>query len=184
RGTGRGASTDGRPPDKDRRPLRRPRQVRRAVPAVRRGPSSGELRVARGHVLPHVPDGGEGPGGPADVASHPMSLLARLRAHVVDLTPLRVSRDFRLLFLGKSVSDFGDEIVAVAVPFQVYVITHSTLAVGLLGLCQLVPVFVFPIVGGAVADAVERRGLMLTTHVLLALMSLLMAFNATLAHPR
>ena len=113
-----------------------------------------------------------------------MSLLARLRAHVVDLTPLRVSRDFRLLFLGKSVSDFGDEIVAVAVPFQVYVITHSTLAVGLLGLCQLVPVFVFPIVGGAVADAVERRRLMLTTHVLLALMSLLMAFNATLAHPR
>ena len=82
-----------------------------------------------------------------------MSLLARLRAHVVDLTPLRVSRDFRLLFLGKSVSDFGDEIVAVAVPFQVYVITHSTLAVGLLGLCQLVPVFVFPIVGGAVGAA-------------------------------
>jgi MFS family permease len=113
-----------------------------------------------------------------------MSLLARLRAHVVDLTPLRVSRDFRLLFIGKSVSDFGDEIVAVAVPFQVYVITHSVLAVGLLGLCQLVPVFVFPIVGGAVADAVERRRLMLTTHVLLALMSLLMAFNATLAHPR
>ena len=112
-----------------------------------------------------------------------MSLLARLRAHVVDLTPLRVSRDFRLLFLGKSVSDFGDEIVAVAVPFQVYVITHSTLAVGLLGLCQLVPVFVFPIVGGAVADAVERRGLMLTTHVLLALMSLLMAFNAPFPQP-
>jgi hypothetical protein len=47
------------------------------------------------------------------------SLLARLRAHVVDLTPLRVSRDFRLLFLGKSVSDFGDEIVATVVPFQV-----------------------------------------------------------------
>ena len=113
-----------------------------------------------------------------------MSLIGRLRAHVVDLTPLRVSRDFRLLFLGKSVSDFGDEIVAVAVPFQVYSITHSTLAVGLLGLCTLVPVLVSPILGGAMADAVERRRLMLTTHVLLTLMSLLMAFNASLSHPR
>ncbi|MDP9298696.1 MAG: MFS transporter [Actinomycetota bacterium] len=113
-----------------------------------------------------------------------MSLIGRLRAHVVDLTPLRVSRDFRLLFLGKSVSDFGDEIVAVAVPFQVYSITHSTLAVGLLGLCTLVPVLVSPILGGAMADAVERRRLMLTTHVLLTLMSLLMALNASLSHPR
>ena len=75
----------------------------------------------------------------------------------MDLTPLRESRDFRLLFIGKSVSDFGDEIVATVVPFQVYQLTHSTLAVGLLGLCALVPVFVFPIVGGAFADAVERR---------------------------
>jgi MFS family permease len=113
-----------------------------------------------------------------------VSLIGRLRAHVVDLTPLRVSRDFRLLFLGKSVSDFGDEIVAVAVPFQVYSITHSTLAVGLLGLCTLVPVLVSPILGGAMADAVERRRLMLTTHILLTLMSLLMAFNASLSHPR
>jgi MFS family permease len=112
------------------------------------------------------------------------SLLARLRSHVVDLTPLRVSRDFRLLFLGKSVSDFGDEIVAVVVPFQVYEITHSTLAVGMLGLCQLVPVVVFPILGGAMADAVERRRLMLVTHTLLAAMSILMAANASLSHPR
>ena len=51
-------------------------------------------------------------------------LLARARGHLVDLTPLRVSRDFRLLFLGKSVSDFGDEIVASVVPFQVYEITR------------------------------------------------------------
>ncbi len=64
-------------------------------------------------------------------------LLARARGHLVDLTPLRESRDFRLFFLGKSVSDFGDEIVATVVPFQVYQLTHSTLAVGLLGLCEL-----------------------------------------------
>ena len=50
-------------------------------------------------------------------------VLARARAHLVDVTPMRVSRDFRLLFIGRSISDFGDEIVAVVVPFQVYEIT-------------------------------------------------------------
>jgi MFS family permease len=101
----------------------------------------------------------------------------------MDFTPLRESRDFRLLFLGKSVSDFGDEIVATVIPFQVYALTHSTLAVGMLGLCELVPVFVFPIVGGAVADAVERRRLVIVMHVILAVMSALMAWNASLSTP-
>jgi len=108
---------------------------------------------------------------------------ARVRGHLVDLTPLRTSRDFRLLFLGKSVSDFGDEIVAVAVPFQVYDLTHSTLAVGLLGLCQLLPVLVLPIIGGAAADAMERRRLTMVTHAILAAMSILMAVNASLDRP-
>jgi Na+/melibiose symporter-like transporter len=110
-------------------------------------------------------------------------LWARARAHLMDLTPLRESRDFRLLFLGKSVSDFGDEIVATVVPFQVYQLTHSTLAVGLLGLCELVPVFVFPILGGAFADAVERRRFVIVMHAILAVMSAFMALNATLEKP-
>ncbi len=110
-------------------------------------------------------------------------LLARARGHLMDLTPLRTSRDFRLLFLGKSVSDFGDAIVGTVVPFQVYALTHSTLAVGMLGLCELVPVFVFPIVGGAVADAVERRRLVIVMHAILAVMSALMAVNAALPTP-
>jgi MFS family permease len=102
---------------------------------------------------------------------------------VVDVTPLRVSRDFRHLFVGRSISDFGDEIVAVVIPFQVYAITGSTLAVGLLGLVELVPVFVFPILGGAFADALERRRLTITTHLILAAMSALMAVNASLGEP-
>ena len=117
-----------------------------------------------------------------DPARRP-NALARARAHLVDVTPMRVSRDFRLLFIGRSVSDFGDEIVAVVVPFQVYEITRSTLAVGLFGLCQLIPVFVFPIVGGAVADAMERRRLAIVTHAALAVISLLMAWNASLDEP-
>ncbi|MFM7719406.1 MAG: MFS transporter [Actinomycetota bacterium] len=109
--------------------------------------------------------------------------LAWLRRHAIDTTPLRSSDDFRRLFLGRSVSNFGDEIVAVVVPFQVYELTGSTLAVGLLGLVELVPVFVFPIVGGAFADALERRRLAIATHALLAGLSVLMAANAFLAEP-
>jgi MFS family permease len=115
---------------------------------------------------------------------HPRpGLLLRARGHLMDVTPLKVSRDFRLLFLGHSISNFGDELVAVAVVYQVFQITGSTLAVGLLGLAALIPVFVFPIVGGAVADAVERRRLVTITHALLAVMSGLMAVNAALPQP-
>ena len=110
----------------------------------------------------------------------PEGLLARARDALVDLTPLKVSCDFRRLFIGRSISDFGDEVVMVVEPFQVYEITGSTLAVGLVGLAELVPVFVFPIVGGAFADALERRRLTITTHAILAVMSVLMAVNASL----
>lgn len=101
----------------------------------------------------------------------------------MDVTPLKVSRDFRLLFFGHSVSRFGDELVGVAVPFQVFELTGSTLAVGLLGLASLLPVLVFPILGGTVADAVERRRLVTITHAGLAVISGLMAINALLPHP-
>ncbi len=110
-------------------------------------------------------------------------LVARVRAHLMDVTPLRTSMDFRRLFMGRSISELGDEIVAVAVPFVVYDLTKSTLAVGLLGLCELVPVFVFPIVGGAVADSVERRRFMIWSHLFLAMMSGLMAVNMSLDEP-
>src|SRR5438105_13429750 len=83
--------------------------------------------------------------------------LAFLRRHAIDVSPLRESRDFRLLLAGTAVAEFGTEITLVAVAYQVYAITGSTLAVGLLGLCDLVPVLFLPLVGGAIADAVERR---------------------------
>jgi MFS family permease len=111
-------------------------------------------------------------------------VLARIKRHAVDLTPMRQSRDFRLLFLGQSVSEFGGNITFVAVPFQVYQITGSTLAVGLIGLCELVPLLVLPIIGGAIADAVERRRMALIAHVLIALLSGALVVNARLEEPR
>jgi MFS family permease len=110
-------------------------------------------------------------------------VFVRVRRHLVDLTPLRISAQFRRLFVGKSISDFGDEIIAVVLPFQVYQLTDSVLAVGMLGIAQLIPVFVFPIVGGAFADALERRRLLTVSYALLALMSVAMAFNAASPEP-
>ena len=93
------------------------------------------------------------------------------RLHV-DVRPLR-RRDFRNLWVGQMVSTIGAEIAVVAVPFQVYALTHSTALVGLLGLASLVPLLVVPLVGGAFADALDRRSVVLVTETGLALVALL-----------
>ena len=111
-------------------------------------------------------------------------MLARIRRHTLDLSPLRASRDFRLLFAGQSISEFGSQFTFVAVPFQVYDITDSTLAVGLISLCELLPLLVLPIVGGAIADAVERRRMLLIAHALTALLTVALVVNARLDQPR
>jgi MFS family permease len=108
-------------------------------------------------------------------------LLGRL---VIDLGPLRRYPAFRRLFVGQTISTFGSEVAAVAAPFQLYQLTHSTLQVGLLSLCELAPLLTLTIVGGAIADAVDKRRLLLVTEVLLALVALGFAFNASLDEPR
>jgi MFS family permease len=75
----------------------------------------------------------------------------------LDLTPLRTSRDYRLVFIGGSVSGFGSFITYVTIPFQVAAITHDPLAVGLLGVCELLPLLIMAFVGGALADYLDRR---------------------------
>jgi MFS family permease len=107
-----------------------------------------------------------------------------VRRLAIDLGPLRRYPAFRRLFLGQTISTFGSEIAAVAAPFQLYELTHSTLQVGLLSLCELFPLLTLTIVGGAIADAVDKRRLLLVTEVLLALVAGGFAFNASLAQPR
>jgi MFS family permease len=75
----------------------------------------------------------------------------------LDLSPLRTSRDYRLVFLGGSVSAFGSFITYVTIPYQVAKLTDDPLMVGLLGVCELVPLLVMAFVGGALADYVDRR---------------------------
>jgi MFS family permease len=109
--------------------------------------------------------------------------VSRLRGLAVDLSPLRSSRDFRLLWTGQLVSTMGRQITAVAVPYQVYQLTGSTLAVGLLGLVQVVPLILFSLIGGAIADAVDRRRLLLLTTSLLAGCSAIYAAGALHGSP-
>ena len=106
-----------------------------------------------------------------------------LRALAVDLTPLRSSRDFRLLWCGLLVSFTGTMLTAVALPFQVYDLTGSSLAVGLLGLAQLGPLLVFSLVGGAIADAMDRRTVLRWSYLGLAVASTALAVNAALDDP-
>jgi MFS family permease len=104
------------------------------------------------------------------------------RLHV-DTRPLR-RRDFRNLWLGQMVSTIGAEIAFVAVPFQVYKETGSTALVGLLGLASLIPLLVVPLIGGAFADALDRRTVVLATEASLAVVSALFLVNALLPHPQ
>jgi MFS family permease len=90
------------------------------------------------------------------------------RLAVVDTTPLRQSPGYRWLFIGMFSAQAGRQLTVVAVPFQVYQLTGSTLAVGLLGLAQLIPLLAVALVGGALADAVNRRRLLVLTQLVLA----------------
>jgi MFS family permease len=101
----------------------------------------------------------------------------------VDVSPLRGSRDFRRLWLGTGISAIGSQITTVAIPYQVYQLTGSTLYVGLLGVAALVPLLTVPLYGGAVADAVDRRRLLLLSDIALAGVTAVLVANALLDHP-
>lgn len=88
---------------------------------------------------------------------------------MVDITPLRRVPGYRWLFAGMLVAHVGRQLTVVAVPLQVFEITGSTLAVGLLGLVQLIPLLLVSLIGGALADAVDRRRLLTISQVVLAL---------------
>ena len=103
---------------------------------------------------------------------------------LADLTPLRVHRNFRRLWLGQLVSGFGSQLTIVGVSYQAYRLSHSTLIVGLVSLAQLGPLLIGSLIGGSIVDAKDRRKVLLVTQVVLASASLGLAVNATFPHPR
>ncbi|MFI8964925.1 MFS transporter [Streptomyces sp. NPDC053493] len=103
------------------------------------------------HGTEAAPDDQEPPA-PAAAQEAPRRVFA-------DLTPLRTSADYRRLWFGNSVSWVGQGMTTLAVSLQVYDITRSPFSVGLVGLFSLVPLVVFGLYGGAIADTVDRRKL-------------------------
>ena len=94
-----------------------------------------------------------------------------------DIEPLRASRDFRLLWLGQLISQAGSALRLVAIPYQIYVLTESSLAVGLLGLFSAIPLIALSLWGGVIADRVDRRRMLLVTNTCLALTSVALALS-------
>ena len=115
-----------------------------------------------------------------DEPERPGRWVARLRGLTLDVTPLRQSPEYRRIYFGEAVSTVGTQMTAVAVPLQVFRLTHSSLAVGLLGLASLVPLVTFGLIGGSIADAMDRRRLLLITTSFLALTSGLLFLQAGL----
>jgi MFS family permease len=102
---------------------------------------------------------------------------------VVDISPLRKYRHFRRLWAGQVVSGLGSQLTLVAVSFQAYALTRSTLVVGLIGLAQLVPLLAGALWGGTLADAMDRRKVLVLTQVAMATAVGGLVLNASFSHP-
>ena len=107
------------------------------------------------------------PDGTDEAEPQPQKPRPTFRARVaglrIDVTPLRTSRDFRLLFAAGTVFYLGGMVSYVALPYQIYQLTGSNFAVGAMGLVELVPLIVFGLYGGALADHVDRRRMLVLT---------------------
>ena len=80
-----------------------------------------------------------------------------MRKYAIDLSPLKKYRDFKLLFTAGLFSYFGSMITFVALPFQVKELTGSFWAVGLIGVVEIIPLIVFGLYGGVLADYLDRK---------------------------
>ena len=103
---------------------------------------------------------------------------------LLDLSPLRISRDYRLLFFGQLISTFGTAISLVVLPVQVYQLTGSTLLVGLLSASEFVLILFMAFVGGAYADFIDKRRMLRLTEIGQTLVTATLVCNATLPNPR
>ena len=117
------------------------------------------------------------------VPSRRRVLAGRVRRLTVDISPLRRSRDFRLLWTGEAISQVGSQITLVALFVQVYKLTGSSFAVGAVGIVQLVPMIFVSVGFGPQIDRFDRRRILLGAQVGLMCSSVLLLIGAHLHHP-
>jgi MFS family permease len=106
-----------------------------------------------------------------------------LRRIALDVSPLRESRDFRLLMIGQIVSTLGTQVALVALPTQIFLLSHSAALVGLLGAFELGPMIVASLLGGAVADRVDRRKVLIGAQLGVILTASVLAFVTLTTRP-
>src|SRR5437870_13032918 len=85
------------------------------------------------------------------------------------------NRNYALVFWGQLISAAGTQMQIVAVAWQVYLLTHSPVALGLIGLVQAIPRLIFSLVGGVLADVFDRRSMLIVIEIVLALTSAVLA---------
>ena len=102
---------------------------------------------------------------------------------LIDLSPLKASRDYRLLFFGQLVSFFGSMMTFIVVPWQMYQLTQSSAMVGYIALAEFVPMFTLAFVGGALADYVDKRKMLRLTEIGQTLLTGLLLVNSLLPRP-
>ncbi|MFI6447776.1 MFS transporter [Kitasatospora sp. NPDC050543] len=118
------------------------------------------------------------PSPPGTEQDRPRWYRRAARGAFADLSPLRENADYRRIWFGQAVSSIGQQMTAVAVSVQVYDLTGSSFATGLVGLCSLFPLIAFGLYGGAIADSVDRRRLGLIGSGGLAVVSAVLASQA------
>lgn len=106
-----------------------------------------------------------------------------MRTFAIDLSPLKKYRDFRLLWSAGLVTYFGSMITYITLPFQIKEITGSYIAVGLMGAVELIPLIIFGLYGGVLADSVDRKKMVWVTEFGALLMTLILFINATADKP-
>ena len=116
--------------------------------------------------------------------SRDRSTLGPLSKFLPDLSPLRRSRDFRLLYFGQMISGFGSALTYVVLPIQMYQLTHSTVMVGLLSVAEFAPMLLVAFFAGAFADHFDRRQIILGCESLMTAALTTLIVNALLPHPR
>ena len=102
----------------------------------------------------------------------------------IDFTPLKKYPDFRRLWTSGLISYFGSMITYVALPFQVKELTNSFLAVGLIGLVEIVPLIIFGLYGGVLADRVNRKKMIWATEFASMFLTAILLINALLPNPK
>src|SRR5215467_4285418 len=114
----------------------------------------------------------ENPGHVESLTSSEVALPAKHR-----LGPWRVlrNRNYSFLFWGQLISSAGTQMQVVAVAWQVYLLTHSAIALGLIGLVQAIPRLIFSLVGGVFADVFDRRKMLIVIEIVLAMTSAVLA---------